>query len=273
MKFFNLFLLSFLAQINTSFANVHGENWQLGFLEPKSPLARNTIAMHDFIMYFMYGIVAFVLLLLIITCFRFSAKRNKKPSTTSHNTILEVIWIVIPVIILIIIGIPSIKQLAERTTIPDAEMTLKVVGRQWYWSYEYPDHGNIYFDSYMKKEADLLPGEQRLLATDTKIVLPTETYIRVQMTSSDVIHAWAVPKLGVKMDAIPGRLNETWIYIEEPGTYYGQCSELCGILHAFMPIEIKAVSKEEFAIWVEQAKEEFASLNNLTIANNLIEVK
>lgn len=253
--------------IKDAFSN-QAKPWQIGFQESASPAASMIIDTHNFIMIFVWITVIFVLLLLTYTCVKFKAKNTPTPSTTSHNTILEIIWIIIPTIIVIIIAIPSIKLLFNQDNIPETEMTLKVIGRQWYWSYEYPDHHNISFDSYMKKDEELLPNDPRLLATDTKIVLPINTYIKVQITSSDVIHSWAVPALGVKKDAVPGRLNETWIYINKAGTYYGQCSELCGILHAFMPIEIKAVSKKEFNQWVTEAKDEYANNGYQIFADN-----
>lgn len=248
------------------------QDWQLSFQEAASPLAHEIIKTHNFIMYFMVAVIALVLLLLFTVIVKFRAGKNRNPSTTSHNTLLEIIWIVIPVIVVIVIAVPSVKLIFKQEVFPETEMTLKVIGRQWYWSYEYPDHDDLYFDSYMLKDVDLQEGQPRLLEVDNEVVLPTETYITVQMTSSDVIHAWALPALGIKMDAIPGRLNELWTYIEKPGVYYGQCSELCGPYHAFMPIKIRAVPKEEFAEWIELAKEEFASnvLPQKYAVNNII---
>ncbi|MBL6621891.1 MAG: cytochrome c oxidase subunit II [Rickettsiales bacterium] len=250
-------------------ANDLVQNWQFGFQDPASPLSRAIHETHNYIMIFVVLITLFVLLLLAYCCFKFRENKNPTPSTTSHNTLLEIIWIAIPVIIVTLITIPSLKLIFFQEKIPESEMTLKVIGRQWYWSYEYPDNGDIYFDSYMVKDEDLKEGEPRLLTTDNKVYLPTETYIKIQMTSSDVIHAFALPALGVKMDAVPGRLNETWVYIEKAGTYYGQCSELCGVLHAFMPIEVVALPPEEFKKWVEEAKKEFAFNGNLKISSKL----
>ncbi|MGB1026589.1 MAG: cytochrome c oxidase subunit II, partial [Rhodospirillaceae bacterium] len=170
---------------------------------------------------------------------------------------IEVIWTLVPVLILIAIAVPSFRLLYFMDRTQDAEMTLKVIGYQWYWGYEYPDHKDIVFDSYMLREDE--PGglSPRLLAVDNRVVLPTETNIRVLITANDVIHSWALPALGLKTDAVPGRINETWVRIEKPGLYYGQCSELCGVEHGFMPIAIEAVSREEFDGWVETAAEEF----------------
>ena len=256
MKYFYITIFSIFSKLAVA-SEVIGvsKKWQMGFQEAVSPFAREAQKTHDFIMIFVWITVILVLLLLAFVCFRFREKKNPTPSKTTHNTLLEVIWIAIPTIVVILVMIPSLKLIFFQEKIPQAEMTLKVIGRQWYWSYEYPDNGDIAFDAYMKEEKDLAKDEPRLLATDNKVVLPINTYIRVQITSSDVIHSWAVPSFGIKTDAVPGRLNETWVYIEKEGIYYGQCSELCGVNHAFMPIDIKAVSKEEFATWVEKNKE------------------
>lgn len=234
------------------------ENWQLGFQEAVSPVKEHMSDLHNLILYIITAIVIFVTLLLAYVCFRFSAKRNPVPSKTSHNTLLEIIWTTLPVVILVVIAIPTFRLLYYVDKTEEAEMTLKVVGHQWYWSYEYPDHGGFGFDSYMLKKDELKDGQPRLLSVDNQVVLPVETNIKILITAADVIHNWAVPSMGIKTDAVPGQLNETWVRITKPGTYYGQCSELCGVGHGFMPLAIKAVSKEEFEAWVEQAKEEFA---------------
>ena len=210
------------------------------------------------------GIVLFVFALLVWVIARYNDKANPTPAKFTHNVLIEVIWTVVPVIILIVIAIPSYKMLYYTDRIENPEMTLKVTGRQWYWDYEYPDNDGITFSSYMIPDAEIKKdqGQSRLLSTDTKVVLPIDTNIQIIVTGGDVIHAWAVPALGVKIDAVPGRLNETWTRIEKPGVYYGQCSELCGKDHAYMPIEIHAVTKEEFQQWLVKAKEEFAGLPN-----------
>jgi cytochrome c oxidase subunit 2 len=190
---------------------------------------------------------------------RFRAGRNPTPSKTSHNTLVEVIWTVLPILILVVIAIPSFRLLYMQRVIPDAELTVKAVGYQWYWGYEYPDNGDFAFDSLMLDDESR--GDQpRLLATDTALVVPVDTIVRVVVTGADVLHAFAVPAFGIKIDAVPGRLNETWFKADKTGTYYGQCSELCGIRHAFMPIRVEVVEKDAFAAWVEQAKEEYAAL-------------
>ena len=175
---------------------------------------------------------------------------------------LEVIWTVVPVIILLVIAVPSFRLLYFTDRVEDADMTLKAIGHQWYWSYEYPDHGDFTFDALMLEDDELEEGQPRLLATDEAVVLPVGAKIRLLTTADDVIHSWAIPALGVKMDSVPGRVNETWFQINSEGTYYGQCSELCGTLHGFMPIMIEAVSQEEFDAWVEFAREEYASAND-----------
>lgn len=227
--------------------------WEIGLQPPASPSAAHMDDFHTLLLYIITGIVLFVTALLLYVLIRFNARANPAPSKTTHNTMLEVLWTVIPVVILIVIAVPSFKLLyfADRTYTPD--MTLKVTGKQWYWSYEYPDQGGISFDSYMLKDDELDPAKEqkRLLSTDNPIVLPVDTDIQILVTAADVIHSWAVPSLGIKTDAVPGRNNETWVRIEKPGTYYGECSELCGKDHAFMPIEVKAVTKEDFANWVK----------------------
>lgn len=226
-------------------------DWQLGMQEAASPVMEKFQEFHHFLLIVIVAIAIFVTLLLAYTCWRFSAKRNPVPSTTTHNTLLEIIWTGVPVLILMAVAVISLRSLYFAERIEKAEMTLKVIGYQWYWGYQYPDFNNLAFDSYLVPDKDLKSGQPRLLETDRHVVLPVDTVIRVQLTAADVIHSWAVPSLGVKKDAVPGRLNETWLKINKPGTYYGQCSELCGSGHGFMPITIDAVSKEEFAAWVK----------------------
>lgn len=232
--------------------------WQIDFQEAASPVMERLTGFHDLLLIIITVITIFVTILLAYVCWRFSAKRNPNPSKTTHHTLLEIVWTTIPVIILLIIAIPSFRNLYYIDRAEDADMTLKIVAHQWYWEYEYPDHDSITFDSYMLKDDELKDGQPRLLSVDNQIVLPVGKTVRVLVTSADVIHNWAMPSMGIKVDAVPGRLNETWLRVDRPGTYYGQCSELCGVLHGFMPIAIKAVSEEEFAAWVESAKEEFA---------------
>ena len=240
------------------------ENYMMDFQEPVTPVMERIKSFHDILLILCVVITLFVLVLLLWVMFRYSEKRNPTPSRTTHNVTLELAWTVIPVLILIGIAFPSFRLLYFADRVEDADMTIKAVGRQWYWSFEYPDHGNFTFDAFMVQEADLQPGQPRLLTTDNALVLPVDTNIRILVTASDVIHNFAMPQFGLKTDAVPGRINETWTYVpaEFAGrTFYGQCSELCGTGHAFMPIMIHMVSKEEFATWVEQAQEEFAGVD------------
>ncbi len=254
---------------NNSFAKGQPTEWQIGFQEAGSPLMQRLIDLHDFVFWIITAITIFVFLLLAYVCVKFSAKNNKKPSTTTHHSLLEVAWTIIPVIILVAISIPSFRLLYDQNDFSKIDMTIKATGYTWYWSYEYPDHDGLAFDSIMLEDEELEEGQPRLLSTDYQLVVPVNTNIKMQITSdpAGVIHSWAVPSLGVKMDAIPGRLNETYFNVKEPGMYYGQCSELCGIGHGFMPISIKAVTPDEFASWLDEAKEEFAEndINNIVL--------
>ena len=225
--------------------------WALGLQPGVTPVKEKMHFFHNALLLPIITVITlFVLVLLIVVVARYRAAKNPTPSRTTHNTMLEVVWTLIPVLILVVIVIPSMKMLyfVDRTHEPD--MTLKVVGYQWYWGYSYPDHGIEEFSANMIPDADLKEGQPRLLATDTEVVLPVDTNVRVLVTANDVIHSWAVPAFGVKTDAVPGRTNETWVRVEKEGTYYGQCSEICGVNHAFMPIQVRAVSKEAFAAWV-----------------------
>jgi cytochrome c oxidase subunit 2 len=235
--------------------------WQMGFQPAASPVMGEIRWFHDsFLLPIIVVIAAFVLVLLAICIFRFNARANPKPSRVTHNTGLEVAWTVIPILILVAIAIPSFRllyfQLDYLSEEHPADITIKATGYQWYWSYEYPDLGEISFDSYMVEEADLKPGQPRLLAVDTDVVVPVNKVVRFIVTAdpTGVIHSWAIPAFGVKIDAVPGRLNETWFKAERPGIYYGQCSELCGRGHAFMPIAVHVVSEDDFNAWVETAK-------------------
>ncbi|MGB1077323.1 MAG: cytochrome c oxidase subunit II [Bdellovibrionales bacterium] len=238
----------------------YAEPYQLGLQEPATPVAQRMYDFHNLLLYLITFIVVFVLGLLVYVVLKFNAKANPVPSTTTHNTPLEIMWTLIPTLILFAVAFPSFKLLYYADRISEPEMTLKVTGYQWYWGYEYPDHDGLSFLSYMipDEEIDAEKGQIRNLSTDNVVVLPVDTNIQILITAEDVLHAFAVPAFGIKTDAVPGRLNETWVRIEKEGTYYGQCSELCGKAHAFMPIEIKAVSKEEFEKWLEKAKEEHA---------------
>ena len=233
--------------------------WQMGFQPAASPTMASIESFHTLLMWVITLITIFVLGLLVYVMVRFNETANPTPSQTTHNTMVEVLWTVIPIVILVAIAVPSFKLLYFTDKTANAEMTLKIVGHQWYWSYEYPDQGELKFDSNMIADKDLKPGQRRLLEVDNRVVLPVGTNIRLQMTGADVIHAWRIPAFGVMKDTVPGRLTETWVRIDREGVYYGQCSELCGINHAFMPIAVEAVGKEKFAAWVVDARKKFAS--------------
>jgi cytochrome c oxidase subunit 2 len=235
-------------------------NWQMDLIEAATPVKEQMHWFHNGVLLpLITAISIFVLILLIWVVIRYRAGANPNPATFTHNTTIEVVWTLVPVAILIAISIPSFRLIyfADRAVTP--EMTLKVTGHQWYWDYEYPDHGAFTFSAYMIPDNEIKDRSHRLLDTDNPVVVPVGTTIRVLVTAADVLHSFAVPAFGIKTDAVPGRINETWIRIEKPGVYYGQCSELCGTQHGFMPIEVHAVSKEEFTAWVETAKQKFAS--------------
>jgi len=252
------------------------KDWQLGFQKAASQGMEDIVWFHDYMLLpIITAITVFVLFLLLYTCVRFRASRNKVASTTSHNTLVEVLWTLIPCLILVVMAVPSFKVLYSQDTIPKADVTIKAVGYQWYWGYEYPDE-NIIFDSYMVDEKDLKENQPRLLTVDNEIYVPVNKVIKVMITANDVLHAWALPSFGVKRDAIPGRINETWFKADRTGTFYGQCSELCGIKHAFMPITVNVVSENEYNQWLEEAKVKFAKedLNtNIKIAKQIKEIK
>lgn len=238
--------------------------WQLNLQAPVTPVMEKLFNLHHGLLILIFVISIFVLCLLAYTCIRFSAKNNPVPSKTTHNTMLEFIWIALPVLILGAIFVPSLRIHYFMDKAPKAEMTVKVVGYQWYWGYEYPDQGDLSYESHIfpdptkklsrAEELEMLKGEPRLLTVDNPLVVPVDTEIKVLVTASDVIHSWAVPAFGVKMDAIPGRVNETWFKATQTGIFRGQCSQLCGIWHGFMPVVVKVVSKEDFARWLEEKK-------------------
>lgn len=256
--------------------------WQYDFQPAASPAMQEVIDLHNFVLWIIVIISVFVMGLLAYVLYRFHESRHKKPSTVTHNATLEIAWTVIPALILVVMAVPSFKLLYYMDTTPSADLTIKATGYQWYWSYEYPDHGEFTFDSLMKEEDELADNEPRLLAVDEPMLVPVGAIVRMLIAADPdgVIHSWAVPSLGVKTDAVPGRLNETWFKIEQEGIYYGQCSELCGVNHAFMPIAVKAVSQQEFKSWVQQKQQDNAmrqqnerkrkqlSLNNDTYSRN-----
>jgi cytochrome c oxidase subunit II len=227
--------------------------WQLGFQPAASPIMEQITSFHTYVTIIITLIALFVLGLLVYVMSRFNEKRNPDPSRTTHNTVLEIAWTIVPVLILVAIAIPSFRLLFAQYDIPKPDLTITATGSQWYWTYEYPDHG-ITFDSIMVQEADLKEGQPRLLTADHDVVVPVNKNVIVQVKATDVIHDWAVPSFGVKIDAVPGRLQRTWFRAERTGMFYGQCSELCGRNHAFMPIAVRVVTEEEFADWLAKTK-------------------
>jgi len=234
------------------------EPWQMNLQDAHSSLMEQMVEFHDLLLYLIFAISIFVLGLLLFTIVRFNEKRHPTPSKTTHNTLLEVMWSVIPIFLLVVIGLFSLPLLFASDDTVNADLTVKVIGRQWYWSYEYPDNGDFTFDAFLIPDDEIKGDQVRLLSTDENLVLPVGKKIRVLVTASDVLHAFAMPALGSKVDAVPGRTNEIWFDIDEPGMYYGQCSELCGSGHAFMPIAIQAVTQAEFDAWVVKARVKYA---------------
>jgi cytochrome c oxidase subunit 2 len=240
----------------------HPSPGEMGMQGAATPIAE---AIHNFYYGYLTPIIfiisLFVLALILVVIYRFNEKANPTPSRTTHNAVLEVAWTVVPVMILVIIAIPSFRLLTAQLPLPAAAVTVKVTGKQWYWTYDYPPDqgGGFEFDSYLKPADQLKPGEFRQLAVDNEAVVPVGKIVRVQVTSTDVIHSFTVPSFGIRIDAVPGRLNETWFKAEREGVYYGQCSKLCGKDHAFMPIAFRVVSEAQYAAWLAEAKKKFAS--------------
>ncbi len=249
--------LFMLLWLSPAYAN-QPEPWQWKFQEAATDVMTDMTHFNDILVVVMLVVTVVVFLLLFYVIIKFNSKANPVPSTTTHHTVLEIIWTVVPVIILLVLAVPSFRLVFKQLEVPESELTIKATGNQWYWSYEYPDQGNISFDSIMLEDDELKEGQPRLLATDNAVVLPVDTNIRLIVTASDVLHSWAIPSFGVKMDAVPGRLNETWFKVNKLGTYYGQCSELCGVRHGFMPIMVRVVEKKKFKKWVTRAKMKFA---------------
>jgi cytochrome c oxidase subunit 2 len=242
--------------------------WQMNFQGSVTPVMDYIHWFHDWLLVIITLITLFVLGLLVAVVVKFNAKANPTPSRTTHNTFLEVAWTLVPVIILVVIAVPSFKLLFMQTVLPPTDLTIKATGKQWYWSYAYPD-SNFEFDSLMLKDSERKPDQPRLLAVDNEIVVPVNKNVRVQVIGADVIHAFAVPSFGIIIDAVPGRLNETWFKATREGVYYGQCRELCGKDHAFMPIAVRVVSERDFATWLEQAKRKYAAIDGTRAANIL----
>jgi cytochrome c oxidase subunit 2 len=234
--------------------------WEYKLQGSATQVMDDITSFHNWLLVTITLITLFVLALLATIVVKFNAKANPVPSRTTHNTLIEVAWTLIPVLILVAIAVPSFRLLFLELDIPKADLTIKATGKQWYWSYAYPDNGKFEFDSLLAcDEARQKCQEPRLLTVDNEVVVPVNKVVRVETTGADVIHSFAVPAFGIKIDAIPGRLNETWFKANKVGVYYGQCSELCGKDHAYMPIAVRVVSDQEFAAWVETAKKKFAA--------------
>jgi cytochrome c oxidase subunit 2 len=242
--------------------------WQLGLQEPAGSIAEKATSLHNLLLVIITAISVFVLALLVYTCVRYREKANPKPSRTTHNTVIEILWTVVPVLILVVIAVPSFRLLYYLDDTKQTEMVVKITGNQWYWNYEYPEEG-LAFDSYMVDEEDLEEGQPRLLTVDYPMVVPEGTKVKLLITGNDVMHSFFVPALAVQTYSIIGRVNEAWIDVPMGAkSYYGQCNQICGVNHAYMPIVIEAVSADDYAKWLATAKEEFA-LNNMPVSTML----
>ena len=263
------FSLAFMSPAFAETGDGQPAPWQLGFQKTNTPIMEQITSFHTYVTIIITVIALFVLGLMVYVMARFNEKRNPEPTRTTHNTPLEIAWTVVPILILVAIAIPSFRLLFAQYDFPKADLTITATGNQWYWSYEYPDQG-IKFDSIVVQDADLKPGQPRLLTVDHEVVVPVGKNIIVGLKSNDVIHDWAVPSFGVKLDAVPGRLQQTWFRAEREGMYYGQCSELCGRNHAFMPITVHVVSEQEFNDWVakNKASAQLDGANKITAAKD-----
>jgi cytochrome c oxidase subunit 2 len=250
-----------LSSAGAALAEVFGQPtpWQMGMQLPVTPVGEEIYGFNTFLFWITTAIAVFVMVLLGIIIVRFNARANRVPSRTTHNTVLEVMWTIVPVLILLLIAVPSFRLLFVELDVPKPDVTIKATGKQWLWSYSYPDNGNFEFDSTVVQDKDLKPGQPRLLTVDNEMVVPVNKVVHVLVTGADVIHSFAVPSFGVRIDAIPGRINDTWFKATREGIFYGQCSELCGVDHSFMPITVRVVSDQEFTAWAAQAKQKFAA--------------
>jgi cytochrome c oxidase subunit 2 len=251
--------LALLAAADAAAGTGQPSEWQWDFQTAVTPVMEAIHSFHVFVTVIAAAITVFVLALLLIVMLRFNERANPTPSRTTHNTTLEVAWTVIPALILVVIAVPSFRLLFDQLEIPKSDLTVKATGTaQWTWTYEYPDH-KFQFDSTMLQDKELKSGQPRLLAVDNEMVVPVNKTVRMQVTAEGIIHAFAVPSFGIKVDAIPGRLNETWFRATREGIYYGQCSELCGRNHAFMPIAVRVVNEQQFNAWLGDAKKKWAT--------------
>jgi cytochrome c oxidase subunit 2 len=241
----------------------HPVPWQMDLQDAASPVMEQISEFHYFLLWVIAAISVFVLALLLIIIVRFNARANPTPSRTTHNTPIEILWTIVPVIILAVIAVPSFRLLFVELDVPHPDLTVKATGKQWFWSYSYPDNGNFEFDSIMIPDKDLKPDQPRLLAVDNEMVVPVNKVVHVLVTGADVIHSFAVPSFGIRIDAIPGRMNETWFKATTTGMFYGECSELCGKDHSYMPIAVRVVSDSDFGAWAAQAKQKFSAENGV----------
>ena len=256
-------LLLSTAALWTTAASAMPRNWGLGFQKPASPVMEAISDFHTELLWIITFVSLFVLALILWVMVRYNQRANKTPSKVHHNTILEVAWTIIPVVILVVIAIPSFRLLYFEADIPKSDVLIKAIGKQWFWSYEFPRNGGFTFDSLgLSNEAADKAHEPHLLGVDNPIVVPVNKVVEVETTGADVIHSWALPEMGVKMDAVPGRLNHTWFKATQTGVFYGECSELCGARHAFMPIEVKVVSEPEYEAWLAAAKKKYSASND-----------
>ncbi len=253
-----------LTSTGAAFAGLgHPSPWQMDLQDSATPVMQDIATFHNYLLWVIGLISAFVLALLLIIIVRFNARANPTPSRTTHNTPIEIIWTIVPVIILAAIAVPSFRLLFVELDVPHPDLTVKATGKQWFWSYSYPDNGNFEFDSIMIPDKDLKPGQLRLLTVDNEMVVPVNKVVHVLVTGADVIHSFTVPSFGIRIDAVPGRMNETWFKATTTGMFYGQCSELCGKDHSFMPIAVQVVSESDFNAWVAQAKQKFSAENGV----------
>ena len=234
-------------------------DWQISFQAPGSPVQVRIEELHSLIFWIIAAITVFVAGLLAYVVWRFRASVHPQASRVSHHTWLEVAWTILPALLLVVIAIPSFRLVYFENKAKNPDMTIKVTGHQWYWNYAYPDQGNLQFDSYMVADDDLKPGQFRHLSVDNAIVVPVGKQVRILATSADVIHSFFIPSLGVQRYAIPGRVIETWVEADKPGTYYGECNQICGTNHSVMPIEVRALTPTDFQAWTEDAKKKFAA--------------
>jgi cytochrome c oxidase subunit II len=250
-----------LASAGAALAETLGQPipWQMGMQTPVTPVGEEIYDFNTFLFWITTAIAVFVLVLLGYIIVRFNARTHPVPSRTTHNTVLEVMWTIVPVVILLLIAVPSFRLLFVELDVPKPDLTIKATGKQWLWSYSYPDNGNFEFDSTVVADKDLKPGQPRLLTVDNEMVVPVNKVVHVLVTGADVIHSFAVPSFGIRIDAIPGRINDTWFKATREGMFYGQCSELCGVDHAFMPIVVRVVSDDDFSKWATAAKQKYAA--------------